>query len=233
MEPRRRALRHEIRDGLVRAILAGDYGPGERLVEMRIAREYRTSQAPVREALRELEALGFVLSQANRGTYVRDPWQRGMIELYEVRAGLEELATRLATPVLSADVSSLQAEVDAMADAARRDEAAGVVEHSKRFHQLIVEASGNKLLANVWSSLHISDHSELTLVTLPVDLLDVALSHQPIVDAMKAADVELACRRSREHQALFEEMLTGKVKPAARRRTKAATTAVERHSPVG
>jgi len=83
MKRPRRALRHDVRDGLVQSILDGEYGPGDRLVEMHIARTYGTSQGPVREALRELEMLGFVRSEPHRGTYVRDPWQRGMLELYE------------------------------------------------------------------------------------------------------------------------------------------------------
>jgi DNA-binding GntR family transcriptional regulator len=207
MKPSRRALRHDVRDGIVRSILAGEYGAGDRLVEMRIANEYGTSQGPVREALRELEMLGFVRSEPHRGTYVRDPWQRGMLELYELRAALEEFATRLATPVFGGDVSALQDEIDGMADAAARDDVKSLVEHSERFHRIIIEASGNQLLGNVWGSLAIRDHTELTMVTLSPDLSAVATSHQPIVDAIAAGDIELACRVSREHQGWFEDLL--------------------------
>jgi len=209
----RRALRHDVRDGLVRSILEGRLGPGDRLIEMNIAKEYGTSQGPVREALRELEMLGFVRSVAHRGTYVRDPWQRGMLELYDVRAALEEFAARMATPRLSADVSALQAEVDRMADAATRNDVPAAVEHSERFHRLIVEASGNRLLYTMWDSLSITDHSALTMVTLSLDLHTLAESHQPIVDAIAAGDVELACRVSREHQAWFVELLNAQAEP--------------------
>ena len=207
MKRPRRALRHDVRDGLVQSILDGEYGPGDRLVEMHIARTYGTSQGPVREALRELEMLGFVRSEPHRGTYVRDPWQRGMLELYEVRAALEEFAARAATPRLCDDVSELQAEVDGMADAAVRNDVHAAVEHSERFHRLIVEGSGNQLLYTMWSSLSITDHTALTMVTLSLDLATLAESHQPIVDAIAAGDVELACRVSREHQDWFVEML--------------------------
>jgi DNA-binding GntR family transcriptional regulator len=203
----RRALRHDVRDGLVQSILDGEYGPGDRLVEMHIAKTYGTSQGPVREALRELEMLGFVRSEPHRGTYVRDPWQRGMLELYEVRAALEEFAARIATPKLCADVSELQAEVDGMADAALRNDVHAAVEHSERFHRLVVEGSGNQLLNTMWSSLSITDHTALTMVTLALDIGTLAKSHQPIVDAIAACDVELACRVSREHQDWFVEML--------------------------
>ena len=191
----------------MRGILEGDFGPGDRLIEMHIAKEYGTSQGPVREALRELEMLGFVRSEPHRGTYVRDPWQQGMLELYELRGALEESAARMATPRLQDDVGALQAEVDAMAAAAVSDDVHGTVEHSERFHRLIIEASGNQLLETVWSSLSITDHTALTMVTLELDLNTIAESHQPIVDAIAAGDVELACRVSREHQAWFEGML--------------------------
>ena len=207
MKRPRRALRHDVRDGLVQSILDGEYGPGDRLVEMHIARTYGTSQGPVREALRELEMLGFVRSEPNRGTYVRDPWQRGMHELYQVRGALEEFAARMATPRLCDDVSALQAEVDAMAEAAVRNDVHAAVEHSERFHRLIVEGSANQLLYTMWSSLSITDHTALTMVTLSLDLDTLAISHQPIVDAIAAGDVELACRVSREHQDWFVEML--------------------------
>jgi DNA-binding GntR family transcriptional regulator len=55
-------LREEIRDRLIEEILGGHLVPGDRLVETRIASGYGVSQAPVREALRDLELLGFVVS---------------------------------------------------------------------------------------------------------------------------------------------------------------------------
>jgi DNA-binding GntR family transcriptional regulator len=200
MKPPRRALRHDVRDGIVRSILDGEIRPGDRLIEMQIAKAYGTSQGPVREALRELEMLGFVRSEMHRGTYVRDPWHRGMHELFQVRAGLEELAARLATPRLCDDVSALQAEVDAM-------DGPAAVEHSERFHRLIVEASGNQLLLTMWSNLSISAHTALTMVALTPDATTIALSHQPIVDAIASGDPELACKASREHQDWFAELL--------------------------
>lgn len=207
MKHARRALRHDIRDGLVRSIITGELKAGDRVVEMHLARDYGTSQGPVREALRELEVLGFVQSEPHHGTYVRTSWQRGMLEIFELRGALEEYATRLAIETLSEDVQPLQDEVDAMVAAAERDDVAGVVEHSEGFHRIVIEASGNQLLNNVWSGLGIGLHTELTMVALPVDMMTVATCHQPIVDAIAAGDVELACRVSREHQEFFEALL--------------------------
>ena len=116
-------------------------------------------------------------------------------------------ASALAAPRPSSLAPSGTCCVDGMADAAEREDVHGVVEHSERFHRAIVEGSGNQLLYTMWSSLSITDHTALTMVTLSLDLGTLAESHQPIVDAIAAGDVELACRVSREHQDWFVEML--------------------------
>ena len=69
----RSPLSDQVKDRLLRAILDGRYPPGSRIVETRAAREFGTSQAPVREALRDLEALGVVEIAAFRGARVRRP----------------------------------------------------------------------------------------------------------------------------------------------------------------
>ena len=69
----RSPLSDQIKDRLLQEIMAGGYAPGSRIVETRVARELGTSQAPVREALRDLEALGVVETTAFRGARVRRP----------------------------------------------------------------------------------------------------------------------------------------------------------------
>jgi DNA-binding GntR family transcriptional regulator len=112
-----------------------------------------------------------------------------------------------------------------MTAAAAADDVHAAVEHSERFHRLIIEASGNQLLETVWSSLSITDHTALTMVTLELDLKTLAESHQPIVDAIGAGDIELACRVSREHQAWFEEMLTATAEQGVRHPSTATVSA--------
>ncbi|MFT4039389.1 MAG: GntR family transcriptional regulator [Thermomicrobiales bacterium] len=200
---KRVSLREQVRDALVRDILRGVYAPGARLIEMKIARDLGTSQAPVREALRELEAIGFITSQPHRGAVVGDIWRRGLREIYAVRGGLEELATRLATPRLAGEVRDLQDEVDAMQAAARADDVDALIHHSYLFHRAIIVASDNLLLLSVWQGLHIETRTTITMMAPGIDLLAVAASHQPIVDAIASGDVEHACRVSREHQDYF------------------------------
>ena len=68
MSLQRSSLRVQIKDVLLERILNGTYQPGDRLIELQIAQELGTSQAPVSESLCELEALGFVESEPSRGS---------------------------------------------------------------------------------------------------------------------------------------------------------------------
>src|SRR5512139_851338 len=94
----RGVLSGQVKDHLLQEIMAGHYAPGSRIVETRVARELGTSQAPVREALRDLEALGVVELNAFRGARVRRPSAAELLEAFEVRAELESLAVQLAIP---------------------------------------------------------------------------------------------------------------------------------------
>src|SRR6266568_4607564 len=113
-------LRTQIKEILLARILNGEYQPGDRLVEMQIAQEFGTSQAPVRESLRELEALGFVESEPYRGTRIREVTKAELAEIYPVRAALEEVAARAAAKRLTGSVEALEVELAAMQRAAEK-----------------------------------------------------------------------------------------------------------------
>jgi DNA-binding GntR family transcriptional regulator len=205
-------LRQRLKDVLLRRILGGAYKPGERLVELRIAQEFGTSQAPVREALRDLEATGLVLSKPRRGTYVAEVLSKGLREIYAVRGALEEQATRLATIKQSCDLATLELELQGMRVAAAANDHAGVVEHSVKFHRAIVEAAGNRLLTNLWLSLNIETRTTITLLVEGIDLMETADSHRQIIDAIASGDSERASRVAREHQEHFERLPTPNAK---------------------
>lgn len=199
-------LRQRLKEALLRRILGGHYDPGERLVELRIAQEFGTSQGPVREALRDLEATGLVTGIPRRGTYVSEVMGEGLREIYTVRGALEEQATRMATAHGSCDMALLQREVDLMREAALADDTHGVIEHSVKFHRAIMDAAGNRLLLNIWQSLQIETRTTITMLAKGLDMVEIAESHQPIVDAVASGDAELAARVAREHQDYFEQL---------------------------
>jgi DNA-binding GntR family transcriptional regulator len=193
-----------IRNALLERIIGGHYAPGERLVELQLAKEFGSSQAPVREALRDLETAGLVTIRPRRGTFVNDYHARGQHEIYTVRGALEEAAMRLAMPRLRDDPAPVAAHLDGMRQAARAGDFEAIVFHSVWFHRVIMQAARNELLLRLWESLHVEMHSRKTLLQPNIDMFAVAESHAPILDAIEAGDMELACRLSREHQAYFE-----------------------------
>lgn len=199
-------LRQQLKEALLRRILSGRYPPGERLVELRLAEEFGTSQGPVREALRDLEATGLVTNLPRRGTYVCDVVGEGLREIYTVRGALEEQATRLATGRGACDLAFLQGEIDAMRRAAAADNVHGLIAHSVAFHRSIMQAAGNRLLFNIWQSLRIETRTTITMLAQGLDLLECADSHQPILDAVASGDAERAARVAREHQDYFEAL---------------------------
>src|SRR3954447_6314261 len=100
----RSVLRDQVKDVIVERILDGTYAAGERIVEMRVAEELGVSQAPVREALRELELLRLVVSEPCRGARVREITTDELAEISPGRAALEEVAARAAAPRLKGSV---------------------------------------------------------------------------------------------------------------------------------
>jgi DNA-binding GntR family transcriptional regulator len=195
----RSMLREQIKDALVERILDGTYGPGERIVEIRVAEELGVSQAPVREALRELELLRFVVSEPFRGARVREVTAEELAEIYPVRAALEEVAARAAAPALAGEVGPLEIELTAMRRAAAAADVHEFIARDVAFHRVIVEASGNRTLQELWQSLHVELRTTITLIRRVDDLAQVAESHVPVLEALDAGDAERAASELRTH----------------------------------
>lgn len=212
----RSVLREQLRERILQRILDGDYAPGERIVESRLMREYGVSQAPIREALRDLEAMRFVESEAHRGVRVRTITEKEMGEMYPVRAALEEVAGRAAAPqITDATLDALQAEIDAMRAASARHDMHAQLVHDARFHELIFEAAGNTLLLEVWRSLHAEIRALITYLRADVDMVQIADAHLPILGALRRRDPELAGKEMRHHIEYFGALAVGPSTTAA------------------
>jgi DNA-binding GntR family transcriptional regulator len=209
---RRTVLREEVKNVLLERILSGHYAPGERLVETRIAQELGVSQAPVREALRDLQSVRFVETVPFRGARVRAVSDAELIEVYPIRGALEEVAAREAAKRLRGDVTALEQELKAMAQARDLREQ---VEHDVRFHELIVEASGNSRLIEIWASLQVEARTAITALRTGLTPREAAEMHQPIVDALRRRDARGAGRAIRSHVERFGRMLASNKRASA------------------
>ena len=201
---RRTVLREQVKEMLLERILSGEFKPGQRLVETHIAQEFGVSQAPVREALRDLELLRFVDSAPFRGSWVRQISREEILQIYPVRAALEEVAARAAAERLNGDVAELEREMQAMRAATDLHEQ---VAHDVRFHELIIEASGNLPLMAAWRSLQVAAATAITALATSMDREEVALRHEPIIAALRNRDADAAALAIRVHLEQFAALV--------------------------
>lgn len=149
----RTCMRDHIRNAIVSRILDGSTPPGTRLKEMTLAHEFNVSQAPVREALRELEAIGLLESERYRGTRVRSIELDELREAYELRAAIEESAARLAVPCSKTDLDKLEGDLKLMRRATRERDTDAYMDSAVNFHRHIVQMSGNRLYLRAWEHM--------------------------------------------------------------------------------
>ncbi|QKV75811.1 GntR family transcriptional regulator [Amycolatopsis sp. Hca4] len=206
----RTVMREQIKELIIKRILEGTYKPGERIVELQLVNELGVSQAPVREAIRELEAMRLVETQPYKGARVRAVSRAELAESYPVRAALEDLAAHMATPRIDAALlSQLDVEIQNMRDAARRNDQHGFLGHDARFHELIVESAANQVLLDTWSGLRIEAFTLVSVITSHLDLVAIANTHVPILEALRQGDPDLAGKVLRDHITSFGDLLTG------------------------
>lgn len=180
--------------GIREMIERGELVPGELLRQRDLAERFNVSQTPVREALRRLQAEGFVVNELHHGSTVVRTHEARLYENYLIRASLESLAAGLAAE------RATERDIDEIAELLKAvDEAEDPVEHTARnraFHFRIYEASDSPtllaLLRLLWRSLDAAPgaarhHDESTA------------QHHAILDALSRHDAETASRITREH----------------------------------
>ncbi len=227
----RSVLADQVKDRLLQDILSGVYPPDSRIVETRVARDLGTSQAPVREALRGLEALGVVEITPFRGARVRRPTASELLEAYVVRAELESLGARLAVPRLTdAELDELVALGEEMQAAARLGDRHAVAIADASFHGRLVSIAGNSTLEEVWRSLEPFSRTYITLIVPGADAAWTAGLHTPILEALRARDpervVDALCFHFREASLRLEQSWKDEAAdaaPAGRRGGRAGT----------
>jgi len=196
----RSVLSDQVKGRLLQAILDGRYPPGARIVETRVAREFGTSQAPVREALRDLEALGVVENAPYRGARVRQPSAEELLEAFEVRSLLETHAALLAfRDVSAADIEKLRDYVEEMRRAATDGDPYAEAIADAAFHSHIMDLAGNATLARVWKTLEPFLRTYITIVSPGVDRRAIADRHVPILEALERRDAEAMEAAMTEH----------------------------------
>ena len=192
-------LTREAYERLRAEIVRGEIRPNQRLIAADLAERLEISRTPIREALQLLESDGLV-EVAKRGYVVREHTSEEIREIYEVRAGLEGMAVRLAAE--RATDAQLQAIVDLHADDTTLANSARdhLVEVNAAFHDAIVQAAGNARLERLIraNSEHFFNHGIAQLYSDEEARASVT-GHGEIVAALTARDGDAAERAARRH----------------------------------
>jgi len=161
-----KSLTAAVKDEISSLILSGQLVAGQKLTEQELAERLGVSRGPVREALLGLEEAGLVRLAKNRGMYVREISAEEAGDLYEVRAGLEGWAGRILAPkITDAQVAQLRAMVAEMSESIVRNDLNAYFPQNIRFHEVIVEMTGNVKLVMLYrriiNEMHLIRRHEL------------------------------------------------------------------------
>ncbi|WP_025773114.1 GntR family transcriptional regulator [Neomoorella thermoacetica] len=206
----RRVLREDIKQYLINLILNGNLQPGERIVELRIAKELGVSQAPVREAIRELEQMGLIETLPFQGAFVKKLTRKNLLEAYAVRGMMEaEAAKEAANKITTEEVERLKELVDEMMVAAKEGDVQGFIEKDIEFHEAIFRIAGNELLFKLWQSVRLSSFTVISTKLSKRSLYDLANRHSTILVSLETRDAAKAEYLARLHiEELSEEILS-------------------------
>lgn len=136
-----------VAESITEAVRQGQLAPGQRLIEADFTRRLGVSRSSVREAFQRLTADGLLSFVPNKGVTVRQYSRKEINDLFQVRAALEGLAVRLATPALAATPAALHDVVEALTAAELMGDTVALSEQNRRFHDVIVSAANNPLLS--------------------------------------------------------------------------------------
>lgn len=147
-------LRDVIFDTLREAIIVGDLKPGERLLEVQLAAKMGVSRTPVREAIRKLELEGLVEMLPRKGAHVADLSVKNIMDVLEVRATLDGLATKLsAMRITDEEINELKHQHAQFINYVEKDNLQGSIKKDVEFHDIIYQSSRNEKLIQISNNL--------------------------------------------------------------------------------
>lgn len=187
-------LRSQIAELLREAIVRGDFRPGQALTEVSLAQQLKVSRAPVREAIRILAKEGLLESVPYKGTSVRSLSPRDIEETYSLRELLETFALeRIIKRAEPVSVAALEAICEAMQRAAVQGDLHALSVEDERFHRAVIELAQHELLASLWGTVSLRVRQIMALRNRQNrNLMEVALNHPPIVEAIRTRNLPRA-----------------------------------------
>jgi DNA-binding GntR family transcriptional regulator len=183
------------------AVIAGEFVPGDHLDELSLAARFGVSRTPIREALLQLGAEGFIEMRPRRGAIVSVPSPQRLIEMFETMAELEAACGTLAARRLTTeDDKQIEAAHLACINAAATGDPEIYYGVNRAFHEAIYRASRNSFLAEQSLALHKRLSAYRRVQLRARNRLGQSLAeHAGIMEAIRQGNEELAAKRLRDH----------------------------------
>lgn len=176
------------------AVLSGEFTAGERMRERQLAERIGVSRVPVREALRRLGEEGLLEEVPHRGRFVRTFTPDEVVDISNLRLGLETVAVRLVTR-MGRPLTPLEEAVEAMREAAEAGEISRLNRLELEFHEALCRLSGNRMLSDAFDAI-----TGKVLLVMSLDNFvysnhrEVPDEHIPLMEAIASGDEEHAVR---------------------------------------
>jgi DNA-binding GntR family transcriptional regulator len=209
------SLSDQVCDLIKDSIIKGELKPGDRLLELEIAKTYDVSQAPVREALLRLKKEGFVVHYRHKGTFVSNFSKKNIEEIYSFREVMEPLAIARAIQNLKEeDLIKLDQLYQEMLATGKNNDLEKFREYDAAFHSYIYKLADHEFMYQVWEDLS-AVSSRIWYLTSQIyfdKLVDNAELHKPILDALYERDVEKCVEAFKIHMHYIWEKIRNEEK---------------------
>jgi DNA-binding GntR family transcriptional regulator len=188
------SLRNKVFQYIKAQIISGIYSSGDILLETKLATELGVSRTPIREAIWLLEVAGLVETTAKKGAIVLGISPKDVADICVMRQLLEGLAARWATKRLTdLEMKELQKIVDLTEFYAQKQNVEEIAELDSKFHQIIYEASGSKMLNITLRNLHqYIQVARLQSMHVENRLSQTITEHLSLLEALHTRDAEAA-----------------------------------------
>nr|WP_207719551.1 GntR family transcriptional regulator [Peptostreptococcus canis] len=206
-------LRDVVFENIRGAIMDGTLKPGERLMEIQLAELLGVSRTPIREAIRKLELEGLVVMLPRKGAYVANISKKDLIDILEVRIGLEGMAAFYAAERISDEgVKKLEKISEELKEYVCKNDVKNMLIKDEEFHNCIFEFTGNSrlksMMLSVWETVYRFRLKYMSDYSSAVNIVD---EHKKIIDALKKGKADLAEKLAKEHIEKAEQFMIEKL----------------------
>ena len=189
-----RSLKDQVRDQLKQKIITCQFMPGQRIIETEIARNLGISQAPVREAIRSLEAEGLIVSVKNKGSFVAEIDETELYHIQKLRAHIESSVLELVFPLSKSQSTELYELIKQMETASHDSDYEAQSRLDVAFHSKVIEWSQVDIYIRVWNTLtgHIQRFIAFKHPMYYKNRAQLIALHQSLINVWSSADLQKA-----------------------------------------